>query len=406
MKARKTCSPVGGKKVFHRAFLYGRIACRACNRMHEKGKRMHLQLDEKGNSDYPLDMRTDGAVACTRSGWENAFCNMENISLFFQGKTGKGRGREMDLKQLQYFVVSVDCGSFKRAADLLYTTQPHVSKTVKALEEELGCALLDRNIKGVVATETGKNIYNYARQVLIDSNRIINLPEELTQRTLKVAANSGDRMVALFSHYYMEKSRVEKQLKADYVKGSMEQILGSVSGGETDVGFVFVSHRQQAFFSRMLEQKKLCFQALHSMEPLLFVGPGNPLYRRTSVTDGELRNYRFIQSPEDDYAINMNPGYMQAEYPFYKNQQVITTNSEHLLIHMLLETDLCNISYNLPSDVCVNEKIRAIPIEGKDSDVTFGYVVRREEEIPSQVQDFIQYVSRQISQGEGDFSEK
>ena len=107
----------------------------------------------------------------------------------------------MDLKQVQYFVVSVDCGSFKRAAQLLYTTQPHVSKTVKALEDELGCPLFDRNVKGVRTTETGKNIYHYARQVLIDSNRIINLPEELSRRTLKVAANSGDRMVALFSHY-------------------------------------------------------------------------------------------------------------------------------------------------------------------------------------------------------------
>ena len=58
----------------------------------------------------------------------------------------------MDLKQLQYFVVSVDCGSFKRAAQLLYTTQPHVSKTVKALEDELGCPLFDRNVKGVRTT--------------------------------------------------------------------------------------------------------------------------------------------------------------------------------------------------------------------------------------------------------------
>lgn len=303
----------------------------------------------------------------------------------------------MDLKQLQYFVVSVDCGSFKRAAELLYTTQPHVSKTVKALEEELGCGLLERNVKGVQATETGKNIYNYARQVLIDSNRIINLPEELSQRTLRVAANSGDRMVALFSHYYIEKK--DKGLRADYVKGSMEQIVDSVSGSETDVGFVFISDRQSAYFTQLFVQRKLEFYPLMRMEPLLFVGPQNPLYHMVSVTDKDLRNYRFIQSQEDDYAVNMNPGYMQAEYPFYKNQQIITTNSEHLLIHMLLETDLCNISYNLPSDVCVNEKIHAIPIHGngKGSDVTFGYILRKEEQPSPDVQEFIEYVKAHIS---------
>ena len=306
----------------------------------------------------------------------------------------------MDLKQLQYFVVSVDCGSFKRAAELLYTTQPHVSKTVKALEDELGCALFDRNVKGVQATETGKNIYHYARQVLIDSNRIINLPEELSQKTLRVAANSGDRMVALFSHYYMEKK--DSGLHADYVKGSMEQIIDSVSGRETDVGFLFISDRQNAFVSQMLVQKKLNFYPLLRMEPLLFVGPENPLYHMSGVSEQELRNYRFIQSQEDDYAVNMNPGYMQAEYPFYKNQQIITTISEHLLIHMLLETDLCNISYNLPSDVCVNEKIHAIPIHGngKGSRVTFGYILRIEEEVNETAQDFIRYVAEHISDPE------
>ena len=306
----------------------------------------------------------------------------------------------MDLKQLQYFVVSVDCGSFKRAAELLYTTQPHVSKTVKALEDELGCALFDRNVKGVQATETGKNIYHYARQVLIDSNRIINLPEELSQKTLRVAANSGDRMVALFSHYYMEKK--DSGLHADYVKGSMEQIIDSVSGRETDVGFLFISDRQNAFVSQMLLQKKLNFYPLLRMEPLLFVGPENPLYHMSGVSEQELRNYRFIQSQEDDYAVNMNPGYMQAEYPFYKNQQIITTNSEHLLIHMLLETDLCNISYNLPSDVCVNEKIHAIPIHGngKGSRVTFGYILRIEEEGKETAQDVIRCVGEDISDPE------
>ena len=43
----------------------------------------------------------------------------------------------MDLKQLQYFVVSVESGSFKKAAEMLYTTQPHISKSIKNLETEL-----------------------------------------------------------------------------------------------------------------------------------------------------------------------------------------------------------------------------------------------------------------------------
>lgn len=311
------------------------------------------------------------------------------------------RKGNMDLKQLQYFVVSVECGSFKRAAEMLYTTQPHISKTLKSLEEELGCELLARTAKGVEATEVGKNIYNYARQVLIDSNRIINIPEELYEEKLRVAANSGDKMVTFFTHFLLENKGQE--LHADYVKGSTSQIIESVANRETDLGFCFISHRQKAYYKHMIEQEKLEFGALMQSNPVLCVGPGSPLYNLPKVEDSQLRNFRFIQSQEDDYAISMNPGYMQAESPFYKNQQVITTNSEHLLIHMLLETDLCNISYNLPTDDCVNEQIRAIPISGKGQEVTFGYLMRKQERLPMVAQRFLDFVKEHLHDTEDDF---
>ena len=50
----------------------------------------------------------------------------------------------MDLKQLQYFVVCAQTGSFSDAAKVLYSTQPSVSKVVKALEDALGMQLFER----------------------------------------------------------------------------------------------------------------------------------------------------------------------------------------------------------------------------------------------------------------------
>jgi len=49
----------------------------------------------------------------------------------------------LDLKQLKYFIVCAETGSISEAAKLLYTTQPSVSKAIKALEEEMGnCIVL------------------------------------------------------------------------------------------------------------------------------------------------------------------------------------------------------------------------------------------------------------------------
>ena len=50
----------------------------------------------------------------------------------------------MDLKQLQYFVVCAQTGSFSDAAKNLYSTQPSVSKVIKGLEDTLGMQLFER----------------------------------------------------------------------------------------------------------------------------------------------------------------------------------------------------------------------------------------------------------------------
>ena len=84
----------------------------------------------------------------------------------------------MQLKQLRFFVVSVDTGSFKAAAEALYTSQPHISKTIKALEEELNMCLLKRRANGVVLTEQGRKVYEYALDILRGAEKIGSLKEE------------------------------------------------------------------------------------------------------------------------------------------------------------------------------------------------------------------------------------
>ena len=71
----------------------------------------------------------------------------------------------MELKQLQYFIVCAQELSFSGAAQKLFTTQPNVSKVIKALEEELGYQLFERHSKGISLTEEGKHMYEYALNI-------------------------------------------------------------------------------------------------------------------------------------------------------------------------------------------------------------------------------------------------
>jgi DNA-binding transcriptional LysR family regulator len=54
----------------------------------------------------------------------------------------------MELEQIKIFAVVAESGSFKKAADRLYVSHSTVSRSVSALERELGTFLFRRDCRG------------------------------------------------------------------------------------------------------------------------------------------------------------------------------------------------------------------------------------------------------------------
>ena len=61
-----------------------------------------------------------------------------------------------DLRQLRAFVAVVEEGSFTLAARRIFVTQSAVSHSLRTLEEQLACRLLDRTGKRVAVTAEGE----------------------------------------------------------------------------------------------------------------------------------------------------------------------------------------------------------------------------------------------------------
>ena len=57
-----------------------------------------------------------------------------------------------------------ECGSFGAAAKKLSVTQPAVSHHIKALEEELGVCLFDRQSGGIIVTREGEAVIKCAKK--------------------------------------------------------------------------------------------------------------------------------------------------------------------------------------------------------------------------------------------------
>jgi DNA-binding transcriptional LysR family regulator len=90
----------------------------------------------------------------------------------------------IDLYKLRHFVAVARTGSYVAAADELHISQPALSRSVQALENQLGVKLLDRSRSGVHPTAVGVHFLDQADDLL-------NLAAGLEERFTAAADGEG-----------------------------------------------------------------------------------------------------------------------------------------------------------------------------------------------------------------------
>ena len=100
----------------------------------------------------------------------------------------------MNLRHLEHWLALADTGSFSRAAEKLHITQSALSRSIQALEEDLGGALVDRVGKKNELTPLGRSVLERARRIVHEAQELKQGASLLQQGglgSLRVGLGSG-----------------------------------------------------------------------------------------------------------------------------------------------------------------------------------------------------------------------
>lgn len=300
----------------------------------------------------------------------------------------------MELRQLEYFIVTCNKGSFNRAAECLYTTQPNVSKVIGNLEKELGQKLFARNSRGLELTPYGRTIQEYARNILQNVD-MINMGKVQTKEVQFAVSTYPSNMISRYIADFYQEMGLNHAI--EHLIGNVEEICDNVSKGLTEIGILYIAKKQLQPFLHILSHKKLKYTELTLKELCLYVGKNHPKYDSDRIQFSELFNLKYVGGIRDYFSMEHHLNRISlGAISTNKLNYVFYTNSHQSVISMIENTDAVSIGIDFIYEDYRIPSIKPLKIEGCEVILSFGYVQREDDEMSSQAKLFLEKLVKML----------
>lgn len=200
----------------------------------------------------------------------------------------------MTLQQLKYADAVAATGSISEAARQLFVTQPTLTESLRALEEELRVAIFTRSSRGVAVTREGEEFLASARQILDDAARI---QEKYTGKAVR-----RPQFAVSCQHYafaveaFMEVVKACETDRYDFTlrETVTSEIIDDVARHRSEIGILYLSRRNERAITKILRREELAFEELFTAKPHVFLGKRHPLARKKAVHPSDLDGYPYL----------------------------------------------------------------------------------------------------------------
>ena len=191
--------------------------------------------------------------------------------------------------QINYFIESVKYMNFSKTAEMLYISQPALSKQIANLEKELGFRLFDRNGKSITLNEEGNLMYNYFVSAKEEYNNVLSKAKQYSMNkaiNLNMACLSGWDISNYFLHINSIFTEKHQNINLNIESRDLVELYENLNNGVDDVVITLVENLDTL--------KNVNLRYLTDIKRLLVYSKTNPLNNKKNLSISDFENENFF----------------------------------------------------------------------------------------------------------------
>ncbi len=284
----------------------------------------------------------------------------------------------MTLQQIKYVIGIAETGSFNKAAEKLFVSQPSLTATIHDLEDELGIEIFNRTGRGVTLTNDGTEFLTSARQLYIDYQSVMEKYGENGKIKKKFGVSTQHYSFAVKSFVEMVKDFNTNEYEFAIRETKTREVIEDVATLKSEIGILYLSDFNRKAITSILKSKELEFHHLIDCKAYVYIWKGHPLANKKQISLSQLEDYPCLSFEQGDGA------------SFYFAEEILSTEEYHRTIKANDRATILNLmiglnGYTLCSGIICEElngsDYIAVPFKEEDESINrimeIGFITRR-----------------------------
>lgn len=241
----------------------------------------------------------------------------------------------MTLQQVKYVIGIAEAGSFNKASEKLFVSQPSLTSAVHDLEDELGITIFNRSGRGVSLTNDGIEFIAEARRLYMNYDSIMEKYGQNGTLKKKFGISTQHYSFAVKSFVEMVKKYNTNEYEFAIRETKTREVIEDVATLRSELGILYLSDFNRKVIQNILLSKNLEFHHLIDCKAYVYMWRGHPLAGKEEISFEDLSDYPCLSFEQGD------------DSSFYFAEEILSTNEYHRIIKCNDRASVLNLMVGL-----------------------------------------------------------